>query len=382
MSRFLPAATSKMSRILIVDQEIRVHEALTSVLEPMGHEVSAYRSAALALPHVKKSQPEVIIAEAENGGLEMIEKLRTAERDACFLLTCTLPRKETALQALRAGAFGLFSKPLNVKDFVTSINRALTVPEVAESVTAEETQGHEQPLCLVGQSNKAKSLRKQCEAIVASKGRTPVLIQGASGVGKRELIRHLHHRICRSGAPFVEVPCEELSTSELRERLVTADGSAGPAFLEAKGGTLVFRRVDLLSEDLQEALAPFIKPAAKETLILATSDTDLDEALAAGEFSVKFYFQISAKVVEAPALHNRGEDIPDMVDAILTSSPLVPANARHTEFTGGAIEHLRTHDWDGSLRLLERTVAAAAERANGRPVDEKHLADTLRRLGR
>lgn len=368
-----------MPRIVIVDQETRVHEALTSVLEPMGHKVRAFRTPALAAVQLRQEPPEIVIAEAENGGINLIEELREAELSTVVMLTCSLPKKDLALAALRAGAYDMFIKPLNVRDFVKSINRALSGEGGAEGGGADALPPV-QPLCLVGESAAAKSLRKQADAVVRAGGRSPVLIQGPQGAGKREMVRHLHGLLKSASAPFVVISCADLDERELRQRLLEGDDRPGPAFSEASGGTLVLEAVDRLAEPLQEAIAPLIKPASKDLWIVSTSGSDLDEALAGGGFSVKFYFQISSKVVELPALKNRLEDMGTLVEEILLRSSQIPDSARSLSFEPEAVERLCAQEWGENLASLEQVVIAAVRDNPGRAVREADLVRPLRSL--
>lgn len=361
-----------MARILIVDQESRLHEALTSVLKPMGHEVSSLFDGSTAIKTYRKAKPEIVILEAELSGIDLLRQIRQADEHAVVILTTALPRKEIAISALRSGAFDLLLKPLNVKDFVAAINRALSLGESQVAAVPAAGEG-EAPtgfqLALVGSSIKAEALRKQLHAIRDQRLRAPVLLQGGFGSGKRELAQYLHHGKGGALERFHEIDCKALNEAEIRAQLIGEDGGLGPVFSQYSGGTIVLERIEALPESIQDELAALAKAAAKEVFWICCSDIDLDEALADGEFSMKLYFQISGKVIDVPALRDRSDDIPEMITTILRESPSVPEACRTSEFTADAIGILQNHEWPENLLELERLVALVAMESKGGRVD-------------
>ncbi len=365
-----------MANILIVDQESRLHEALSSVLKPMGHEVKSVYDAASATKEYKKAKADIVILEAELKGIELLRQIRQIEANAAVIMTTGLPRKEVAIDALRAGAFDLLLKPLNVKDFVASINRALSAGEtkIAPVAQAQETESSPDfQLSLVGNSNKADTLRKQLRSARDSKIRAPILLQGPLGSGKRELAQYLHAVKGGKAADYCEIDCKRTDHGELRSRLFDADGGPGPVFSEYSGGTILFERIECMPEALQEDLATVAKAASKDVLWVCCSDIDLDEALADGEFSMKLYFQISGKVIDVPALKERKDDIADLISAILKNSPSVPEACRSAEFSEEAIELLQKYDWPENVLELERTVAMLAMESKGERVEASNV---------
>lgn len=355
-----------MANILIVDQETQIVDAFSSVLESAGHTVRRASSLGAAEKPLSEDVFSIVIADLDEDGFEVMGRAKQRNPEGLVILTTAIPTKDTALRALREGAFDYLVKPLRVKEFVGTIERGLNrkpITEEEEALQPALAAPSKLNLALVGDSSAVRSLRTHIDTIRESKFQPAILLQGPSGSFKMETAESIHQMKRGAGAPLVKVDCSSLSESGLADGLIGPDEAGGKLFDEAEGGTLVLDKIETLPEVIQEKLERVCHSASGRVLLICNSDADLDMALTEGSFNMSLYFQIAAKVLEFPALEDHVEDIPDLARAILLEYPELSDDAREVNFTDDALEALKSAQWDGHLRQFQEVIVELASKA-------------------
>lgn len=383
-----------MPSILVVDEPKQSHDLLTTLLEPLGHEVVYVSGAEKALNLYRDKPFDIVVADnsAPMPALTpLLQQLRQIDPEAVVIMTDSVPDVLKGVAALRNDVFDYLKKPLKVSEFVSAINRGLdaksnrgsTIPAPRKGRTnsglGQSVQQEKEAVCiaLVGENPLIVEARKQIEEIAKKKNIGALSISGANGSGKRYVLEHIHRLI---GAPpnrLVTFDCAETDPSTVAEMLIGADGNGGSVVKAAAGGTLALSKINALPLAIQRALVQVLQNIMGQTLVIVTVDGNLDDALGDESFSIELYYYITIEAVHLPSLDERPEDLPLIVKAILQNSPEIEDQLRHTEFTAGAVKALMAHpDWS-NLPELVRMVGEVAAYSNKGKVTDKEVKAVL-----
>lgn len=349
-----------MPNILIIDPADAVREALSAVLKPMGFNVSNAATCAGALDFCKAQQIDIAMADIGAGGLELAEQVLEHNLDTLIILTDTIPAKNSALKALRAGAFDYLRKPLRVAEFVEAVQRGLAArghEDTANLANAHSSVQFSWDACfaLAGKSAAIRDLRENLLALQQSGRRPPVLIQGESGVGKLQVAEALHLVCCGHDKPFVVYNCAEKSTLEIEEDIY-GQGVGGGVLQSAKGGTLVLEYIEKIDPDLQNQLVEVFGQQTGSGWLVCLAQCDLEEEMLAGNVSTGFAYYLMDTVLSLPPLRSRMEDLEDLVNHVVKHSLAIPPQARNTQFEPAVLDLIRKTDWPNNILGLEQYV--------------------------
>lgn len=361
-----------MARILIIDKEPRIQEALVSFLGPLGHELDTLSAPEAAFSKLRKQQPDIVFAEAENSGLELMQHVREQHPEVAFVLTSSLARKDTAIQALRGGATDLLVKPFTAREATDSVKRALALKEgrVEDAVALRTTTAPTLFLAREGTSANAVAVRNQIERLLVEGPPSRLLITGAAGTGKYELASLLHHEREESVGRFVVVDCQKLRADAMRAQLGYQSGSSGKAYAEAAGGTVVIENAHLLPDGLQIELLESTAGGDDGTQTIFSTTADLQDLVKRGEFNPDLFEALKETHIHLVPLDQRKEDIPAMVDAILRSSASLEEAARSKTFSAEALKDLGKRKFPGNMAELEKLVVTTVLASAGSEVDK------------
>ncbi len=356
--------------IVLIDDEARLLRALKRALETDGHSVSDFLDPQQALRQIQAHPPALVVSDIRMegmSGLDLLARLReTTPGVPCILMTA-YSSVETAVAAVRLGARDYLLKPFEVADFKAAVRRAL---EAAEGPAAPDGGPR-----LVGRSPRMKGVLELIEAVAGTE--STVLVQGESGTGKELVARLLHERSARASRPFVAVNCsaipETLFESELFGHIkgsFTGAVSDKPGlFQAAEGGTLFLDEIGDLAAGSQAKLLRVLqdgsykrvgdpRAAAADVRIIAATNRNLREEVAAGRFREDLWYRINVVEIDLPPLRERGEDLPDLVAFLLER---FGRKHRRGPFTvdEAFLAHLRRHSWPGNVRELENVLERA-----------------------
>ena len=373
-------------RVLIVDDEAGIRQALKQVLEYEELDVRVASSGGEAISVYTEFRPHLVFLDVKMAGLDGLEtltRLRALDARAQIVMISGHGTIATAVEATQRGAFDFLEKPLDTDRLLLTVRNALAHAElVGENARLREvTQSRYQ---MVGSSPALRTVRE----LIAKVGPTAarVLITGENGTGKELVARGLHEASPRRDQAFVEVNCaaipSELIESELfghmKGSFTGAFADRAGKFEQADGGTLFLDEVGDMSLSaqakllrvLQEGVVTRIggsKAIEVDVRVLAATNKDLEGEIAEGRFREDLLYRLNVVPIEVPALRERLEDIPALVSHFagqLAESAGVPGK----QFAPDAVARLQTRGWPGNIRELRNAVERALILAPGKVV--------------
>jgi len=383
-----------MARILIVDDEAGLRDALRWVLEAAGHEVQAVGTGEAGIEaHTQAAFEGAVLDITLPGisGVETLTRLRAQTPDLAAVFITAHSSIPSAVEAMRAGGFDYVPKPFDNDELVLKVARALEHRRLTTRVRELESdlRTRTQFVGIVGQSPALHDMTRQL-ARVASTDVT-VLLTGESGTGKELAAVTLHRHSQRAGGPFIPVNCgaitASLAESELfgheRGAFTDAKGVHRGVFERADGGTLFLDEVGELPLDLQVKLLRVIETrevvrvggAATiriDARIVAATNRHLKDAVREGRFRDDLYWRLCVFPIALPPLRERRTDIPLLVDHLLTVVN-AECGTRIRALTPAAQALCEGYAWPGNIRQLHNVLRHAALVASGTEIDASDL---------
>jgi DNA-binding NtrC family response regulator len=387
------------ARVLLVDDDRSMCETLQAALGKRGFTVTWRTAAAEALPVLREEDIDVVVTDLRlqgMNGLELCEQIVASRPDVPAIVITAFGTLETAIAAIRAGAYDFITKPIEIDALVVALERAVQHRRLREEVqhlrrVVEESTRFGN---LIGTSAAMASVYDLLGRIADSVA--TVLITGESGTGKEVAARALHERGPRKGRPFVALNCsavpEALLESELfghaRGAFTDARAARTGLLLQANGGTMLLDEIG----DMPVALQPKLLRALQErTLrpvggddeqpfdvrVIATTNRDLRSLVEEGRFREDLYFRINVIHVEMPPLRARGGDV------LLLAQQFVDLHAararkRVTGIAAPAAEKLLAYSWPGNVRELQNCIERAIALTQHEQITVADLPDTVR----
>jgi DNA-binding NtrC family response regulator len=362
-----------MQRILIVDDDRETCVFIAELLEQPQRQFSLAHDARQALDLARAEPFDLVISDINLNedltGLDVLRAFKEVNPDGQVLLISGFGTLETAIDAVRAGAFDYISKPFDIGQVKTIVSRALV--QTASHGEPPAQVRRERPPSLIGRSAPLLEVYKQIAR--AADSQAPVLIVGESGTGKELVARAIHDHSRRAPRPFVPVNCgaiaESLLESELfghaRGAFTGAVSDSKGLFEQASGGTILLDEIGETTPALQVKLLRVLQDnevrpvggsrAVKlDIRVIAATNADLEKAVADQRFRSDLYYRLSVVVIRVPPLRERREDIP-----LLTAEFLRRAcgrAGRQVELSAAAMDTIVAYDWPGNVRQLENIV--------------------------
>ena len=363
---------------LIVDDEAGVRSALVGVLQDEGYQVDAVDSGEACLERVARDAYDVIVLDIWLPGLDglaTLERLRARGVDTQVVMISGHGNIESAVRAIKMGAFDFVEKPLSLDKTLLVARNALRQRrlEAENRVLRAHVDGQR---VMVGESAVMTQLRAQVATAAPTNGR--VLIYGESGTGKELVARSVHAMSRRSAGPFVEVNCaaipEELIESELfgyqKGAFTGAVADRQGKFEAGDGGTIFLDEVGDMSLKTQAKVLRVLQEQVVERVggrggvrvdvrVLAATNKDLRNRIEEGAFRDDLFFRLNVIPIFVPSLRSRREDIPLLARHFLTEYAREYGH-RVKELDDGALTVLRAHDWPGNVRELQNVLERLA----------------------
>jgi DNA-binding NtrC family response regulator len=389
-----------MKRILVIDDDLETCNFLTEIFAEEGWEVASSQSAEAAREAVEQTHFDLIVSDinlgARTSGIGLLKEFKAISPNSEVILISGFGTLETAVEAVREGAFDYVSKPFNVNEVIATARRALKGRD-AGAPAAVLLKEYSEASGLVGHSHKMIELYKEIALVAPS--RSTVLITGESGTGKELVARAMHRNSPRAQAAFVAVNCgaitETLLESELfghvkgsftgatgDKRGLFEEANAGTIFLDEIGETSLAVQVKLLRV-LQEGEMRRVGSARSvrvDVRVLAATNRDLEREVKEGRFREDLYYRLSVVALCVPPLRERTEDLPLLAANALRQAR--EAGARATTISEEALAVLNRYEWPGNVRELENTIAHAALYARGNVITPDDLPAKVRKQTR
>jgi DNA-binding NtrC family response regulator len=362
---------TQTGHLLVVDDNARARQSLADVMQAVGHSVVACGSGSEALQQAAASDFDVIITDLMMPGMDGIELIKALAAQGCesqIIMVTAHGTIDTAVTAMRHGAFDYLEKPLRMDEVESLVNRALRDgPVIGKRSTVPS--GENGGVVMLGSSPAMQRLRAQIER--AAPTNETILITGESGVGKELVANSIHLASKRAAGPMVSLNCPALSPqlmeSELfgheRGAFTSADAPREGRFELADGGTILLDEVTEISLPLQAKLLRVLQEKTYERVgssqtlsanvrMLAATNRNLEDEVKAGNFRQDLYFRLNVIPLEVPPLRERREDITLLAEHFLQAAA-VRMERLPCELSADAKLKLETYSWPGNVRELE-----------------------------
>ena len=370
--------------VLVVDDEDDIRELLELSLMRMGLACDTAGSVGAARALLAERGYRLCLTDMrlpDGDGLELVEYIQAVRPGLPVAVITAFGSIETAIRALKLGAFDFVTKPVELKALRELVQHALKLREGG----SEEHSAAPAERSLIGHSAAFVQLRAQAEKL--ARNQAPVFIHGESGTGKEVIARHIHALGARAGGPFVPVNCgaisPELMESEFfghrKGSFTGASADKSGLFQAASGGTLFLDEIGELPLAMQVKLLRAIQERAvrpvgahaeepADVRILSASHQDLGRLVAEGRFRQDLFFRINVITLRVPPLRERREDIPDLASHILARLAVREGGAPRRLSTA-ALERLQAYDFPGNVRELENLLERACALCEGEEID-------------
>ncbi len=367
-------------RILIVDDDISMCEMLESGLKRYGFQPLWSLSAAEGLARLAQAEVDVVLTDLNMqgmNGLELCARVGAYDADLPVVIITAFGSLDTAIAAIRSGAYDFVTKPVDIDFLAITLDRAVQHHDIKRQLNrlSEMVEAKQRFAKLIGESSAMHDLFSQLERVAASS--SSVLLRGESGTGKELVAQAIHQLSDSNGHPFVAINCsalpEMLLESELfghkRGAFTDAKSDRTGLFLEARGGTLFLDEIGDMPLALQPKLLRAledrkIRPVGGnseipfETRIIAATNKDLESAVSDGLFREDLFYRLNVIELELPPLRERGTDCLLLANAFLKHFAAKDGK-QVTGITEPVAEKFLEYDWPGNVRELKNVVERA-----------------------
>lgn len=369
---------SRTTRLLLVDDEPHFCQVMAMHLADEGYQVTTATQATEALERFQRGPFHLIITDLKMPGMDglaFLERIRSISPYVPVIVLTAYGTVETAVQAMKLGAFDYILKPVDVEELKIVVARALRIREITrENVALKASLGAMyRDFTLVAESPAMQRLIPLISK--AAEVDAHVLIRGETGTGKELVARVIHASSPRREAPFVVVDCAFLDPETVEETLF--EEGRGKAEL-ARGGTLLLDQAEELSLKAQARLLRYLEEQRRaetpQVRIMATTTRNLEEMITKGTFRRELLYRLRVLEITVPPLRERKEDIPILVNCFLKRYR-DRLNVAVERVSPKSMELLTAYTWPGNVRELENVIegALALCEEGERVLSEKHL---------
>lgn len=363
-----------MARLLVVDDEKGIRDALVQVFEYEGHMVQSVGDGPDALDAATEFRPDVIFLDVKMpgmDGLDVLDRLREEDPGALVIMISGHGNIDTAVDATRKGAYDFLEKPLDTDRLLVTLKRALELKGLTHSMEALRSSV-ESRYEIVGTSFQIRQVLERLERVAAADAR--VLVTGENGTGKELVARAVHRLSQRADGPFVEVNCAAIPSELIESALfghikgsfTGAVADRAGKFEQAHEGTLFLDEIGDMSlaaqakvlRALEQGVVTRVggsKSIEVDVRVIAATNKDLAEEIAEGRFREDLFYRLNVVPIHIPPLRERPDDIPMLVqhfvDLMISTARVTPRR-----FSDGAVERLCGLPWPGNVRELRNTV--------------------------
>jgi DNA-binding NtrC family response regulator len=391
-------------RILVVDDEPGLREALAEKLRYEGYTVEVADSAESALARLSSADPEVVLTDLRMPGLsgiELTERIRAGRPGVDVVVMTGHEDMESAVEAMKAGAVDYLVKPVKLETVKGLVERVLREQALNREAPALRDREDPRPApsadAIVGRDPRMIEIYKLIGTL--ARNRATVLVRGETGTGKERIARAIHDHSAYADEPFIAVNCTALTDSLLESELFghvkgafTGATSGRRGYFELAGqGTIFLDEIGDTSPEFQSKLLRVLQertfypvggesPRTTGARVLAATHQPLEVLVEEGSFREDLYFRLRVVELTVPPLRERMGDLSLLVEALL-SGIREDTGSEVDRVEPAAMALLRSYDWPGNVRELENALTRAALVARGRTIGEDHLRLGLDRPG-
>ena len=385
-----------MSRILIVDDERKITELLAERIAREGMEVMTCTSAEEALPLIVMGTADIVLCDLRLGGmsgLELLRKTKEASPGTDFVVMTAYASAETAVEAMRQGAYEYLLKPFQMDEVILLLKRIQERRElVSENIALREKISGISPMeKIVGESESIRMMKDLIRKVAPADA--PVLIQGESGTGKELVAVEIHGGSRRARGPFVVLNCAAVPETLLEAEMFGFERGAFTGAVQRKPGhlrladhgTLFMDEIGEMPLAIQAKLLRAIelgeftplgssKPMKVDVRIVAATNRDLEELVRSGAFREDLFYRLNVFPIKIAPLRERKDDIMPIAEHFLRRFRGVPAKVGAAPLLGSDVAaRLRAYSWPGNVRELRNVLERAVILAGEKPITPDHI---------
>ncbi|MCC6848391.1 MAG: sigma-54-dependent Fis family transcriptional regulator [Deltaproteobacteria bacterium] len=383
------------TRLLVIDDDAVTRELLTEVLQSEGYAVEACESGGAALARAAEEAFALAITDVrmpEMDGIAVTQALKARQPELQVIVMTAFGSVETAVEAIRHGAFDYVSKPMNLDEIKSTVRRALTARDLSET-SPDGGPPIVDTSVVVGRSPAMVEVYRTVARVATSP--STVLILGESGTGKELIAAALHRHSDRASRRFVAVDCGSLTDSLLESELfgyvrgafTGAVGDKKGLFEEANGGTIFLDEIGDIGPSMQAKLLRVLQEYEIKRVggqdwiridvrVVAATNRNLALLVTEGTFREDLYYRLKVVTITLPPLRDRREDIPLLAEYFVRRHAARSTKAV-THVTPDALALLMEHPWPGNIRELEHCIERAVALASGQVLTAEDLAPEL-----
>lgn len=372
---------SQTNRILVVEDDFQLREAVCETLEFAGFEVDSAEDGVKALKKFELREPNLVVTDLQMDamdGMELIAQLKAKTPNLPIIMVTAHGSVKKAVEAMQTGASDFLLKPFQAEVILEMVVRLLEStdqPPIGREICVEDAA--------------SRSLYRIAKKVATTDA--TVLLQGESGTGKEVLSRFIHEKSARSSGPFVAINCAAIPEQMLESMLFgyekgayTGAYQARPGkFEQANGGTILLDEISEMDLGLQSKLLRVLqekeverlggqKLISLDTRVLATTNRDLKSEVREGNFREDLYYRLSVFPLTLPPLRDRSGDILPLARQVLLQT-----EGPNKSFSEEAEQKILAHQWPGNVRELENAIKRAAILAETDLIDEEDLVFEL-----
>ncbi|GJD89192.1 MULTISPECIES: sigma-54-dependent transcriptional regulator [Methylobacterium] len=357
--------------ILIVDDEADIRDLVAGILDDEGHRCRTAGGSDEALAAIEARRPHLVFLDiwlqgSRLDGLQVLDLIKAGHPDLPVVMISGHGNIETAVSAIKAGAYDFIEKPFKADRLILVAERALEASRLKREVRdLKARSGHASRI--VGASVTANQLRQTIERVAPTNAR--VMITGALGSGKELAARSLHRASARANGPFVLLNAAAILPETMEAELFGVEGEAGRrvgALEEAHGGTLYLDEVADMPRETQNRILRVLVDQNFQRVggttrvhvdvrIISSSSKDLSEEIAAGRFREDLFHRLSVVPIRVPALSERREDVPELIGFFMDNISAQTGLPKR-RIAEDAMAVLQSHNWPGNIRQLKNNV--------------------------
>ncbi len=387
------------SLVLVVDDDVSVRRVMKMQLEEAGYQVALAEDAKQAQVIINERRPKLVITDLRMpgmSGLDLLRQIRDEHLETTVILITAFGSVETAVEAMKAGAYDYVMKPIDYDALVLAVHRAMERQNLLEEVrnlrsALDQRYGFES---IVGRSKPLLRVLEMASRVAQHD--STVLIRGETGTGKELLARAIHHNSRRKSRPFVTINCgaipKELMEAELfgfmRGAFTGAHTSKVGKIEMADGGTLFLDEIGELPLEMQVKLLRLLQQGEIEKVgatghntvnvrVIAATNRNLQAMIEDSTFREDLYYRLAVVPLELPPLRERKEDIPELVQHLF--SKLKERHGMSTARMSPSLKfYFSGYRWPGNVRELENVIERMLVLSSGEELTERDLPDEIR----
>src|SRR6476659_892393 len=363
-----------MASILIIDDEKAIRKTLSEILSYEGYKIDEAADGEEGLKKLREKEFDVVLCDIKMpkvDGIEFLEKSKDINGDTPIIMISGHGTIETAVEAVKKGAYDYISKPPDLNRLLITIRNAMDKNQlVAETKVLKRKVSKVQEM--IGDSDPMVKIKETIEKVAPTEAR--IMITGENGAGKELVARWIHEKSSRASGPLIEVNCaaipSELIESELfgheKGSFTSAIKQRIGKFEQANGGTLFLDEIGDMSLNAQAKVLRALqegkitrvgadKDISVDVRVIAATNKDLLKEVDAKTFRIDLYHRLSVIIIHVPSLNERKDDIPLLVEKFLDDIAGEYGQARK-DIDGKAMDALQKHNWTGNIRELRNVV--------------------------